>query len=203
MTSLHTPIRIALSNNKSESDGLPDLYFAYGSNMNLSQIRSRCSRPVAKGIARLSNHRIEFFGRTEKWDSAMETVEEAPGHEVWGVMFALSQLDWERLDLWQDARMDGAGMYFHFPVSVVDLDGREHSVRLYKKDILGEVRDPSREYLDHILRGASEHGLPPNYIEQLKQRRTHNASYSVPLLPGYDMGRSAEMTCADCASGAA
>ena len=72
---------------------MSDWYFAYGSNMNLQQIRSRCSRPVALAVARLANHRLAFYGHTNIWDGAMETVEPEPCHEVWGVIFRLSRLD--------------------------------------------------------------------------------------------------------------
>jgi len=48
-----------------------DLYFAYGANMNLQQIRSRCNSPVAVSIARLANHRLGFYGYSGVWDGAL------------------------------------------------------------------------------------------------------------------------------------
>lgn len=191
----------------SKPDGLKkrakDWLFAYGSNMSLAQIRSRCSRPEVIGPARLADHRLAFCGRSAVWDGAMETVEPMPGHEVWGVMFDLTRMDWERLDLWQDARMDGGGVYFHFPVTVADMEGTPHSVRMYKKDIQGQPREPSREYLEHIARGARENGLPPAYIEALLNRNSKPASYAVPMRAGHDLGETAGMSCGDCAAGAA
>jgi hypothetical protein len=171
--------------------------------MNLQQIRSRCSRPVALAVARLANHRLAFYGHTNIWDGAMETVEPEPCHEVWGVIFRLSRLDWERLDEWQGARLDGAGQYFHFPLTVADLDGQEHSVRLYKKDVQGEPRDPSREYLEHIVRGATENGLPAHYIEALLKRKSNKASYNVPMRANSDLAEFAGISCTECPSGAA
>jgi hypothetical protein len=180
-----------------------DWYFAYGANMNLAQIRSRCSRPVVVAVARLADHRLAFYGHTETWDGAMETVEPTLGHEVWGVIFALSRLDWERLDEWQGARMDGAGMYFHFPATVTDLEGRAHGVRFYKKDIQGVPENPSREYLEHIARGAAENGLPPRYIETLIKRNANKASYKVPMRANSGLTEFAGLSCAECPSGAA
>ncbi len=182
---------------------LSDWYFAYGSNMNLRQIGARCSRPVAICAARLADYRLEFCGHTGVWDGAVETVVPMPGHEVWGVLFALSPLDWERLDLWQDARMDGGGMYFHFPVTVTDLEGQAHAARLYKKDIQGAPQDPSREYLDHIVCGAAENGLPPYYIEALQKKKAIKSSYRVPMRVNLDLGEAAGISCADCSSDAA
>jgi len=182
---------------------LSDLYFAYGSNMNLQQIRSRCSRPTVVAVARLADHRMSFYGHSEIWDGAVETVEPAPGEEVRGVLFRLSSLDWERLDLWQDARLDGGGQYFHLPVTVTDLVGKAHRVRLYKKDVQGAPRVPSQEYLEYIARGATENGLPSSYVEALLQQNAHKASYSVPMRPGSDLGKAAGISCAECPSGAA
>jgi hypothetical protein len=171
--------------------------------MNLEQIRSRCSRPAIVAVASLADHRLAFYGHTETWDGAMETVEPTPGHEVWGVIFRLSRLDWERLDEWQGARMDGGGMYFHFPATVMDLDGQLHGVRFYRKDVQGAPRDPSREYLEHIARGAAENGLPPRYIEELLKRKAHKASYKVPLRPNSDLAQFAGLSCAECPTGSA
>jgi hypothetical protein len=146
---------------------------------------------------------MEFYGHSEVWDGAIETVEPTPGHDVWGVIFKLGRMDWERLDEWQGARMDGGGMYFHFPVVVMDLDGAAHSVRLYKKDVQGDPRIPSREYLEHIALGATQNGLPCTYIDALMKREASKASYSVPLRANTNLGEFAGISCAECDSGAA
>lgn len=177
-----------------------DLFFAYGSNMNLGQIRARCSNPVMISTARLVNHRLVFCGHSDVWDGGVETVEPMLGYEIWGVLFSLSSLNWERLDLWQDARMDGGGMYFHFPVTVLDPEGKVHNVRIYKKDVQGNATDPSREYLEHIVQGAVNNGLPREYIESLKARSSKRASYAVPARGTSDLGDSAGVSCSDCAA---
>jgi len=184
-------------------ENLRDWYFAYGSNMNLRQIGSRCSRPLAVGVARLADHRLSFYGHSETGDGAIETVEPSPGDEVWGVMFSLGRLDWERLDDWQGARMDGGGMYFHFPDMVSDLNGQAHNVRFYRMDVQGDPRNPSLEYLEYIARGAKENGLPPTYIEALMKRRADRASYTVPLRANTNLAKFAGISCAECPSGEA
>jgi hypothetical protein len=180
-----------------QKDAATGLYFAYGSNMNLDQMRALCSKPVFVGVARLADHRLAFYGYSRTWDGGLETVVPAPGHEVWGVLFALGNTDWERLDSSQDARMDGSGMYFHSPVTVTDLESREHSARLYKKDAQGEPRNPSQEYLEHIVRGATANGLPPSYIEVLRAIGSSKASYKVPR-PNADIAKAVGGSCTDC-----
>lgn len=173
-------------------------HFAYGSNMNVEQIRKRCSVPRAVAVAKLADHRVAFFGYSGVWDGAMETVIAAPGREVWGVVYALNFADRESLDAWQDVRIDGTGAYFHYPAEVTDTKGRVHSVLFYKKDILGDPQKPSREYLDFIVQGAIEHGLPAAYIEGLRQIESKKADYKVPRYKTSGLGFILNTDCSGC-----
>jgi gamma-glutamylcyclotransferase len=160
---------------------LNELYFfAYGSNMNQEQIVSRGARPVVIGVGKLPHHRLVFHGYSRIWDGGLETVVSAPGQEVWGVIYKLTVADWDRLDSWQDVRLDGTGTYFHFPDRVKDTEGKTHLVLLYKKDILREPQPPSREYLDVIVQGAVGRGLPAGYIEELRRLEARPAAFDVP-----------------------
>ena len=176
-----------------------ELYcFAYGSDMNSKQIRERCSNPKAIAVAKLPDHRIAFFDYAKHWDSALETVVEEPGHDVWGVIYALSSDDRQSLDVWKDARLDGAGAYFHYPVSLTDTAGVTRIVLFYKKDRMGDPQLPSQEYLNFIIEGAVENQLPAEYIEELRQIESKPAAYPVPARK---TGREFLMShsCSDCA----
>lgn len=169
-------------------DSLPEelYYFAYGSNMNDLQIRKRCSTPKVVAIARLPDYRLGFFGYSTIWDGAQETVVGDRGHDVWGVVYELSHPDSERLDAWQDVRMDGTGSYFHYPARVGGVDGRTYTVLFYKKDILGEPKKPSKPYLDFIISGAEQKQLPAGYIRELRTVESKPASYPVPKRRAYN-----------------
>lgn len=184
----------------SRAGALRLLYFAYGSNMNPQQIKTRCLGAEVLAVARLVDHRLAFFGSSTVWDGALETVVPAPGRDVWGVLYALSPLDADSLDAWQDARFDGTGAYFHFPVVVVDVLGQCHEALLYKKDLLGRPQKPSREYLEHIARGAETRGLPPEYIDNLRGLAAQKASYPVPIPQRWDGDVPRGTTCGDCGS---
>jgi gamma-glutamylcyclotransferase len=155
-------------------------YFAYGSNLNHRQMRARCASPRVVAVARLAEHQLAFFGHSVIWDGAEETVLSAPGQQLWGVVYDLSPSDRERLDDAQDARLDGSGAYFHQPATVTDQAGRSYSVLLYKKDSQGAPQKPSQEYLGFIVQGAVEHGLPADYIDQLRAIQAKPAGYAVP-----------------------
>ena len=177
---------------------LSDLYFAYGPDMDPRVLRARGGRGEAVAIARLADYRLAFFGHTEIWDSGMETVVPESGSEVWGVLYRLRALDWDRLDTWMDARLDGGGVYFHYPVDVVDLSGKTHRVRLYKKDIQGEAQLPSRDYLDLIVGGAGQQGLPMDYVLRLGRMVARKASFPVPARGNPNRGAFITSDCRTC-----
>lgn len=173
-------------------------HFAYGASMNREQLQRCGCNPEAIAVAKLADHRIAFFGYSRIWDGAVETVVEAPGEDVWGVVYALNTIDREKLDAWQDVRIDGTGAYFHFPAVVTDTEGKSHTVLLYKKDILGDPQKPSREYLDCIVRGASERGLPSGYVEELQRLESRKATYGVPRYRKMENGFLPGSSCSGC-----
>lgn len=172
--------------------------FAYATNMHPAQVGERCSRPVCLGPAVLSGHELGFFGRTETWDGGMATAVPAPGKQLWGVVYELSYGDAQRLDVWADARLDGAGSYFHFPATVRGLDGATYSLLLYKKEIMGAPAMPSREMLAFIVEAARLRGLPEEYIQALSRRPSRPADYQVPMRGGLLKELRVVASCRDC-----
>ncbi len=173
--------------------------FAYGSNMNKEKLHSCGVRPLSVTVAKLPGHRISFHGYEKTWDGAVETVVPTPGHEVWGLIYELTRSDGQRLDTWQDVRLDGTGAYFLFPTTVIDEEETRHPVLLYKRDILGAHQRPSLEYLEFIIQGALEGGLPSGYIEELRLIESRKAAYKVPR-PGKLCGEFVPgPSCSDCA----
>ena len=173
------------------------LYFVYGSNMNNTQIHERCSRPEVFAVARLPDYRMSFHGHSRVWDSGEEAITPCEGEDTWGVVYKLSFTDAEKLDAWQDVRMDGAGRYFHCPVNVFDVSGRSLPALTYKKDVLNAETLPSAEYLAHVVAGAVFHGLNEDYVTKLKALKTSNAGYPVPLETKFNRSLLADLSC-DC-----
>ena len=173
------------------------LYFVYGSDMYVEQITSRCLNPEFFAVARLSDHRMAFFGHSKIWDGGEECLIRAPGEEAWGVIFKLSFSDADRLDAWQDVRLDGCGAHFLYPDDVVDTHGNSYPVLLMKRNFLGEPAAPTEEYLQHIIAGAAFHALPATYISALKRIKTKKASFPVPKQSTFDRALLANLSC-DC-----
>mgnify|MGYP003588453563 FL=1 len=174
-------------------------YFAYGSNMNPAQMAERCAAARVVCAACLPGYRLGFYGRNRVWDGGQETVEQQSGQQVWGVLYELLFGDAASLDVWSSVRLDGGGAYFHYPVLVRDAAGREHTAVLYKKDVLGQAVPPSSQYLAHIVAGAEANGLPPAYVQQLKNLQSVPARYPVPKRDTLLRGVLRESTCAECA----
>ena len=168
--------------------------------MHPAQIAERCSRPVVAALAFLADHALGFFGHSDIWDGAVETVVPAPGRRLWGVVYELTFMDAQRLDVWHDARLDGAGSYFHFPARVLDASGQARTALLYKKDVLGEPLPPSRENLEFIIQGARERTLPGEYVEELMRLESRPAGYPVPVRSQFQREIRVITSCTECGS---
>lgn len=156
------------------------LYFIYGVHLQPEQLARCCQAPQALAVARLADFRLGFCGYSMRWDGGEEALLAEAGASTWGVVYALSAADAERLDLDQAVRLDGTGSYFHYPAEVVDRQGSIHSVLLYMRNNLAEKRAPSTEYLARIAAGGRAMGLPDDYVAELARRPALPAAYPVP-----------------------
>jgi gamma-glutamylcyclotransferase len=183
--------------------GNKQLFFAYGSNMNPGQISSRCRSPRPCAVARLADHEVAFYGESRRWDGGEATVVGKPGAEVWGVVYELTLADSERLDSWQDVRLDGTGAYFHYPTVVVDAQGKEYQVLIYKRFLSGAPSAPSEEYLSAVIAGAASNALPVAYLERLRRIATVKAGFPVPRIFEHELSSTFATNSCDCGLGAA
>ena len=174
------------------------LYFAYGSNLNQNQIKERCQSPEVIQVARLTGFRLAFLGNSKRWDGAEETVVLSPGDEVWGVVYKLNSGDAQKLDAWQDVRLDGTGPYFHYPAEVEAQDGTHFSVVFYRRDLQEDGHLPSTEFLNFIIKSAESRGLPTDYIEKLRQIKSRPATYPVPKRVPFHRFESQGTACSGC-----
>ena len=158
----------------------PIYYFAYGSDMNQEQIVSRCNHSKFMSIATLPDHGVAFFGNSDKWDGALESLIDQPSNVTWGVVYEISSTDMDYLDVFHAARLDGTGITFQYPVDVTGTDGKVYPAYTYRKSALSDPNLPSREYLDYIIASAVSYCFPIEYIKQLQDIKAKNASYPVP-----------------------
>lgn len=141
------------------------LYFAYGSNMKTDRLTSRVGNVKVLGAARLDNYELVFhkpsIDGSMKADAYFTGV---PYHFVMGVLFELNDEQLKTLD-----KVEGAG-YERVEIGL-DLNGEHVMAHTYIARNIAEGF-PYKWYLDIILEGMTEHGLPEHYIDNFKRIKT-------------------------------
>jgi gamma-glutamylcyclotransferase (GGCT)/AIG2-like uncharacterized protein YtfP len=130
------------------------LYFAYGSNLDETQMRARC--PGSKRVARavLRKHALLFAGWSERWGGSVASVQRAPGSEVEGLLYDLEASDLEALD-----RIEGCPWVYDRAVrQVIDEQGRRRRAQVYFLPD-ADPGPPSSEYLGVIQRAYRRLGF--------------------------------------------
>ncbi|XP_015595842.1 gamma-glutamylcyclotransferase [Cephus cinctus] len=168
------------------------LYFAYGSNLLTKRIRINNPTAIKKDIGRLKNFRLDFITFSKRWHGAAATIVPTENSHVWGVIWEIDNSNMSDLDE-QEGVADK--IYFPMTVDVETPNGTSLQCRVYQQcknpeenvttELLPEERRPSPLYLNTILSGARENGLPHEYIQFL-QSIPHNgysgeSEISLPL----------------------
>lgn len=161
------------------------LFFVYGIHLDPQWLASCCRAPEVVGVARLQDYQLAFRGHSGCWDGGNEVLIRQPGAGTWGVLLALDQADGHRLDTDHGTRLDGTGTYFHYPVTVLDLEGREHEALTYMLNQQSKEALPSQEQLARIVEGARVRGCPQAYVTALAGHPAVPAGYPVPRVSGH------------------
>ncbi len=102
---------------------------------------------------------------------------------VWGSVWELNMSDLPNLD-----KQEGVALKQYQPieVNVTSLSGDQLKCRTYQMlNLTGEDRCPSPQYLNIMVMGAEECGLPNEYIERLKAvEHTHTKLKELLREPG-------------------
>ncbi len=142
-------------------------YFSYGSNMSTRRIAERVPSATVDTVACLEGHVLKFHKRSNMDGSAKcDVVATAnPDDRVWGVVFDIDA--GERFDL---DRAEGLGYgYEEKRVELTGRDGRTIRAFTYYATDIDENRKPYTWYTEHVLRGATEHALPAEYVAALEK----------------------------------
>jgi gamma-glutamylcyclotransferase len=142
---------------------MPKLYFAYGSNMEPRRMKRRAPHCRSLGPARLPGHRLDFTRYSTGFHGGVADVVPDPEAEVWGVLYEVEESDLEGLDEYEGVPVG----YRRDTVSVIDQKGREREASVYVANRTGHFA-PRRAYMDLLLRGAREQGLPEEWIRHLE-----------------------------------
>jgi len=151
------------------------LYFAYGSNLDPTQMRVRCPQARDMARARLDGYRLCFPRWSAIRASALASLEPARGEAVWGVLYELDAAGIARLDACEGYRDDRAvtdNAHTRATVMVGLGDGRLVEAETYLATPSSDPGMPSSEYLAYLLQLADARDLPADYREKLRNVET-------------------------------
>jgi gamma-glutamylcyclotransferase len=139
-------------------------YFAYGSNLAPRIMEEWCPGADYLGPARLDGFRLAFLRRSTRWKAGAADVIEQDGHAVWGALYAVGEDEIDALDAKEFVAASG----YRRREVVVHHDGSPVAAATYEVvDKADDEQTPNAEYLALMLEGATERGLPEEWIEHL------------------------------------
>jgi cation transport regulator ChaC len=152
------------------------IVFAYGSNLSLRQMKTRCPSARVIGVGELKGWRLSYAGGSKRWRGAVATIVKDPHGAVPGVVYDIPEIpDVERLE-----RHEGFPHTYDRRFVLVTVRGRAARKRAwayYHNEDEGGW--PSEAYFRTIVAGYRDHGLPVHRLYKsldrlLKRRPARN-----------------------------
>ncbi len=127
------------------------LYFAYGSNLNLFQMKRRCKDSVFIKKYELKGYRLNFRSKYRAAD-----IEKSKNSLVPGALFEISKSDEKKLDVYEDYPILYKKLYFTY---------YNKTVMTYIMVNKTEFRYPTERYLNVVKRGYKDCKLDTKYLK--------------------------------------
>ena len=127
------------------------LYFAYGSNLNLFQMKRRCKDSVFIKKYELKGYRLNFRSKYRAAD-----IEKSKNSLVPGALFEISKSDEKKLDVYEDYPILYKKLYFTY---------YNKTVMTYIMVKKTEFRYPTERYLNVVKRGYKDCKLDMKYLK--------------------------------------
>ncbi len=127
------------------------LYFAYGSNLNLFQMKRRCKDSIFIKKYELKGYRLNFRSKYRAAD-----IEKNKNSLVPGALFEISKSDEKKLDVYEDFPVLYKKLYFSY---------YNKKVMTYIMVNKTEFRYPTERYLNVVKRGYKDCKLDMKYLK--------------------------------------
>lgn len=168
-----------------------DWVFAYGSNMNLEDLRrwlhgieetpAETERLVGElkkngKVAVLENHKLAWNYYSASRNGGAANIEKRDGYEVFGVSYLVNQK-------WLDLFDDKEGKPYTRQMCQIKLFESRQPVLAWiyyvrPEKISQNNKWPTAEYKQIIIDGARQWGLPEDYIKELEKTPTRPSAHS-------------------------
>jgi len=133
-------------------------YIAYGSNLNLEQMRLRCPTAEVVGVSELKGYKLVFKGALT---NACATIEECTDGAVPILIWSLKPQDEKALD-----RYEGYPRFYFKEMHTVIVNNKTVEAMVYIMNKKYKAGIPSGNYYNIINKGYKDNGLSTEYLEQ-------------------------------------
>ena len=140
-------------------------YFAYGTLLELAEIRKHCPTAEPLGIYQLKDYQLDFAACGPDSSIGGCTLKDAPGNTMQGMLYRLSQEESDTLE--RAAGLD-RGLWARHPVSLLSLTGAQIPANTFIIPSPSGPYAPPATYTRPIIDGAKAIPLNPDYIAQLE-----------------------------------
>lgn len=136
-------------------------YFAYGSNMSSRRLKARIPSARVVGTGHLPGHRLAFhkFSHVDLSAKCDAHPSGDPEDRVYGVIYSIAAIEKPRLD-----SVEGVGNGYEEKEVLVQTEAGTVRAFTYAATRIDPSLKPYLWYKEHVLRGAREHGLAPDYL---------------------------------------
>ncbi len=156
------------------------IYGAYGSNLNIKQMKKRCPTAKVIGTTVINNYALVFRGTG---DAAVATLEPSPGSGVPIALWEIQVQDEYHLD-----RYEGYPDLYRKEILDFNVSSQVKEIMMYLMNEQYPYEIPSSQYIDVIKEGYHDHGFDERIlldaVEQAKEnvQRLENDELSQQLV---------------------
>ena len=161
------------------------LCFAFGADLDPGTRSARAPGHRVVGLAALRDHQLSFPRFSQEWDGGVASIQTHHGDTLWGIVYDVSEAALVELDHTEGFRGPAdPHNVAERQVLLVELtrpdDGSvPRRLRVYTYlPRTSNPSPPSERYREAIVRGATEHDLPEEYIARLRAIPTVEAHNS-------------------------
>lgn len=139
------------------------LYFAYGSNLDPTQMYGRC--PTSQFLMRAESKGFEliFPLHSSIWNGGVAGIRQNVVGSVWGVLYYMTSEDWLKMDRFEGT---SSGHYNRGKINVKTIFGTFEAETYFPGSIV-EDHLPGSKYIKQIINGAELFDLDQTYIQML------------------------------------
>ena len=140
------------------------LYVAYGSNLNIRQMKYRCPGAKLYGTGVIDNYELQFKGQPH---SAFATIAPKEGASVPVAVWEISEKNEQALD-----RYEGYPSHYFKQNVPVQLDGEEVNAMVYIMNLKMGFGLPSPYYYQTVYEGYNDCGLDTDVLDKAVLKST-------------------------------